>query len=302
MAVLSELRDGAKELADLSDSAFVSPARWNLWCNQGLKRLFALVATANPDHFFDEVDFTLTASVTGARFTLPLNFSWLRGVTRRPGTGDRVSVRPFNFSERDDVQGSVSLRRWCPRVRYRLMGGVLLMEPFEQCADIYRAYIVKKPLPMGDALSYACTNISGGQLDVASGALTEAYRGGQCRIVNSDLNDGDYTIVTVDNPDSATLSPTPVNEADMTEATAYFSPRRTIVGPPDTLELWSEFIEVFAALKAQGKEESDTGDLGTQLMMLRQDIEVAMSTRDMGEPEKVAEIEGGGGGGFTGAW
>jgi hypothetical protein len=218
VATLAEMRDGAKELADLTDTDFVTDARWNVWVNQGVKRLFGLVATAFAEHFFEEHDFTLTSTEDGARFDLgdlDSPFMFARGVDKDPGTANACPVRRFNFSERNSSTSKTRLLRWVPDRTYRVMGSVLMVQPWQQAAGNYRLYYVGRP------------------------AL---------------LVDDDDTI-------------------------------------PDVLELWSEFVEIFAALKALGKEETDTGDLGAQLGLIRADIELQASTRDEGEPDTIALVE-----------
>lgn len=91
-----------------------------------------------------------------------------------------------------------------------------------------------------------------------------------------------------------------------------YAPRLTaLVNDNDTVDGvsgWEEYIIVDAVIKAKLKEESDPSGFFARKADLRQRIEAAADNRDPGEPQTVAEVEGGAGasgwpgGGFGGVY
>lgn len=225
---LIRLRNGAKELADKVDDPSVTDDTWDVWVNQGVEALWALVATAFSDQFFKTFNFSLVGGVGGNSLDVTTitdgDFRRVRFVEVNPDTGARRRVRGFNFNEKNAGVGALNAALWCPLRRYRLMGQKLIVEPYEQAAGAYRLYYVPKPT----FLALRCD------------ALDPA------------------------------------------------------------LDPWAEFPMVFAAMKALGKEESDTGPLGVRLGELKAEIEVAAATRDDGEADVIADVEGTDGGTWGG--
>lgn len=70
----------------------------------------------------------------------------------------------------------------------------------------------------------------------------------------------------------------------------------TIVFPSD----WDEYVVLDAAIKCLLKEESDPSALMARLAALKQDIDAAAGNRDAGQPARITDVEGdGGGSGFS---
>jgi hypothetical protein len=84
----------------------------------------------------------------------------------------------------------------------------------------------------------------------------------------------------------------------------YYVPRvPDLVDPcdalPDILDEWSEYPQVFAAMKALGKEESDPGLLPTRLRELRDDIKLLKGEPDDDpDADGIADVEDMGGDGW----
>lgn len=159
LATLATLRAGAQELADKVNDASVSTATWNIWVNQGIERLWALVASAFSDHFFKTFDFTLVGGVSGNILdvtTIPAgDFRRVRLMEYYPDTASRRKLRAFNFDQKDERTSSFASLLWCNVRRYRLMGMKIFIEPYEQAAGPYRLYYVpaaKKLAADGDTI------------------------------------------------------------------------------------------------------------------------------------------------------
>jgi hypothetical protein len=57
------------------------------------------------------------------------------------------------------------------------------------------------------------------------------------------------------------------------------------------IDPWAEYPQVFAAMKALGKEESDTGPLATRMRELKAEIQFAATDDDEGESDVIADVE-----------
>lgn len=141
----AQLIAGAKELADLSSSAFVSDANWLIWINQGVRELHGLLASHHQDTFWKEKTFTLTSTAAGAVYTLPSDFLSVRGLDYNPGTANREVVHRFNFGERNAVgvpllSSVVGFRR-----RYRVVNRqTLVVDPYENAGGNYKLIYVPR--------------------------------------------------------------------------------------------------------------------------------------------------------------
>lgn len=79
----------------------------------------------------------------------------------------------------------------------------------------------------------------------------------------------------------------------------WFVPRRTkLVLSTDAIdaqsELWSEFIEVTAAIDMVGKEESSTSELRAKKQELTLRIKTLAVNRDAGHADQITDVRGGG--------
>jgi hypothetical protein len=139
---LEELRDTAKGLSDLVDTDFVGDEMWNQWVWFGVQELHRAVTNEFKDTYFRTTTFTLADGEY--QYTLPTNIHRVKGVTLNPGTLRRLTVRRFNFAERDSFkQAGPGV---CPLRRYNPIGsGLLQIEPQEHAAGDYALYWVPKP-------------------------------------------------------------------------------------------------------------------------------------------------------------
>ncbi len=145
---INSIIDDARELSDLPDTstdAFVSPATWTKWVNQGAESLFRIMSTLFADLFVTTFDFTLTGGVGGNFVTLPSDFRELTGLDYNPDTGNTSTVERFNMISRNNITGN----RWLQFVypfdtirKYRIIGSKLYVEPQQNSAGNYRIWYV----------------------------------------------------------------------------------------------------------------------------------------------------------------
>lgn len=132
---LLQLRDGAKDRADLAGVGKPTDTRWNSFVNYGIERLYRIVKRAHPDLFHTTQDFTLTGTTSST--VLPATLRSLRGVTKDPDNISlRVSLRKWSFSERDDVSRGVASVAGAYRMYY-VVGPTVLVAGVDQGASSF---------------------------------------------------------------------------------------------------------------------------------------------------------------------
>jgi len=218
----AQLIDGGKVLADKERDDSITEETWQTWTQQGYEDLWRKVVNANPDSFFQEVDFTLVGGSAANTYDVSTiegpdgqQFRRLLFVEKDPDTAIRRRIPQFALSTKDGLRGPWGTAPWDDRRRYKLLGEELRIEPYEYSAGNYRLYYIPGPLVL---TSESCVE-------------------------------------------------------------------------PILLQ-WREYVEVFIAIKALGKEESDTtSPLGVRLEQLRQDIIDSVPNYDSGEGATVTDVE-----------
>jgi len=124
-ATLSDLRNRAKDCADLEDSAFISDTNWDAYINDGYKKLYALILGVHEDYFLTSESITLIGNQQD--YTLASTFFKIKGVDLNPGgdTKNSITVYPYQWEERNrykynQLYSNLVLGN---SYRYRLMGG-----------------------------------------------------------------------------------------------------------------------------------------------------------------------------------
>lgn len=139
----------AKELADLTNSAFVSDAQWLIWVNEGARELHTIVSTAFADTFYTEASFTIAAGANTKDLTsLSPAFMRIKGLDFNPTLPTRETVRRYNFAERNNVGASPLADGYARRNlrRYRVVSrSLLIVEPKENAPGDYKLMYVAVP-------------------------------------------------------------------------------------------------------------------------------------------------------------
>src|SRR5262245_13403021 len=139
-ATLAQIRGDAQALADKVNDASIGNPEWLRYINHGIESLWNKVVTCFGDAYFTAATFTLTSSSN--QFTLPSTYRRLLWVERDPGLTSRRIIRRWNKGDKD----------FLPELRYRQMGGVLVLEPLEAAPGNYGyAYIPAPTLLASDS-------------------------------------------------------------------------------------------------------------------------------------------------------
>lgn len=121
MVTLAELKERARQRADMENSEFVSDAELTQYINSSLAELHdLLIAAYNEDYVMEEYSWSSTGAMD---YDLPSDFYKLRGVDVRMGTGDWATVKRFNFNRRNEDQSAYAWNLLgVPYMEYRLVG------------------------------------------------------------------------------------------------------------------------------------------------------------------------------------
>lgn len=126
---LAELRLQARQRADMENSNFVQDSELTNYINNSIAELHDILAEAHGSEYF--VINTETAVTSGSEtIDLPADFYMLKGVDIKIDNQDFISLRPFNFNERNRYS---ELGVWdlagITNVRYRIVGDDLRFTP-----------------------------------------------------------------------------------------------------------------------------------------------------------------------------
>jgi hypothetical protein len=97
---LGEARLQAQQRADMVNSTFVSTAEWNTMINASYAELYDLLIGVYEDYKITSANISVLPNTD--TYSLPATFYKLRGVDLvLDALGNAVSLRPFNFNERN---------------------------------------------------------------------------------------------------------------------------------------------------------------------------------------------------------
>lgn len=145
-ATLTQLRDRARYRGDFESDANITDAILTVWANESVLELWDIVAAAYQDHVVTSVDFPLVGgTVAASQLALPAAVYQVRMVEKNPDTTARYELAPYQLGAKNALA--------C--LSYRVMGGVLQIEPVELAAGNYRMHYLSTPTVLvnaGDAL------------------------------------------------------------------------------------------------------------------------------------------------------
>lgn len=122
MITLAEIKEQARQRADMENSEFVSDAELTSYVNSSLAELHdLLIASYCDDYMMEEHLFTSDGTLN---YALPDDFYKLRGVdVRRGPTGQWATVKRYNFNRRNEQQNAYAWNLLgLPYLEYRLVG------------------------------------------------------------------------------------------------------------------------------------------------------------------------------------
>jgi hypothetical protein len=309
IVTLESLRIQSQERADQLNSTFLSVSEWNRNIMGSYKELYDLLIAAygtdyyvntpvtfqtnNTSQFYPLPDgsTTFTSGITGLTITPPAFYKLLGiDLILGPGTatnnaGSAVTIRPFNFSDRNryavpNFQSFYGVTN----LRYRLNGNNLWLTPIPASGQVIQIWYVPRPSDIqpevicgttSSSTTVTCTdtsNLATGMYVQAPGSLSLFASGTTISSITTNVS------FVVSAAATATSSNTLVRAwADST----------TI----DGVSGWEEYIIVDSALKGMGKEESDVSLLAQQKLAMIKRLQDMANNRDAGNGSTVADVQ-----------
>jgi len=124
---LAELKLRAKQKADREGSEFIGDAEMNFLVNSSIAELHDLIISTGLEYFLNST--TISTVVGTDTYALPSDFYKLKGVDLQLSTDEYVSLRAFNFNERNYSQDQSWTVARGTNIRYRLYGNSLKFSP-----------------------------------------------------------------------------------------------------------------------------------------------------------------------------
>ena len=143
MITLAELKEQARQRADMENSEFVSDSELTSYINASLAELHdLLIAAYNEDYVMEEYQFASTSALT---YDLPADFYKLRGVDLRINNDDWATVKRFNFNRRnEDKSGYAWNLLGIPYMEYRLSGSKIRFNRTPSASTTFRIFYYPK--------------------------------------------------------------------------------------------------------------------------------------------------------------
>ena len=138
---VASLETRARRRADMINRNFVTSAEWLQYLNDGYKELYDILVARFEDWYTESLEFSVASGVES--YDLPANFYKLRGLDRSAGAGEYITLRPFNFNDRN-VKGGLIRRTRLSDVEYRIMRDTLIFEPRDRALGDYRMWYVPR--------------------------------------------------------------------------------------------------------------------------------------------------------------
>lgn len=152
---LLELRTRSRQRADMESTGFVQDPELNSYINASYAELYDLLVSKYGSDYFvaSPYDFTTTSNVD--TYPLPVSFYKLLGVDYKIDSPNWVTLKRFEFSERNLPQ------TWdiysAEFIRYRVFGNNILFSPIPNVPQTMRLWFI--PLP--DQLTLDTDSFSG---------------------------------------------------------------------------------------------------------------------------------------------
>lgn len=152
---LLELRNQARQRADLENSQYVTDTELNGYINNSIAELQdLLIAAYDSDYYIEQITFNTVAKQTdyplpdGILYSAAKSFYKLKGVDAKILSSNYFALRPFNFNERNRNEDYAWGFLNGPDVRYRMVGNNLRFSPAPDSALPIRLWYI----PLADKL------------------------------------------------------------------------------------------------------------------------------------------------------
>lgn len=133
---LAEIKTKVRERANMENSSFVSDDELKGYINSSYAELIDILVSRFEDYRIKTFQFSLNSTNTQA---IPADFYKLRGLDFQHSPGRWVTLRKFNFQDRN--------RLYRGR-KYRVIGTTLYILPAEQAVGNYQLWYVDRFVPL----------------------------------------------------------------------------------------------------------------------------------------------------------
>jgi hypothetical protein len=141
---LSDLRSQVRQRANMENSTFVTDSEFNRYINLSIAELYDMLSEKDADYNISSSTFSLIPG--NDAYNLPVDFYRLRGVDLNIDSNNVVTLKKFEFEDRNRFNSYPSLAENFD-IRYRLRGNQIVFSPGENISaqSITLWYI---PLPV----------------------------------------------------------------------------------------------------------------------------------------------------------
>jgi hypothetical protein len=150
METLATLTLAARQKADMVNSTFIEDPEWKDYINNSYAELYDLLVSRFEDYYSKSLNFTVASGST--TYALPSDFYKFRGLDYQISGTDYITVRKFNFEERNKINRVLTrgLRGVSDR-QYRIMGQNILFYPTDKAQGSYRMWYVPRFTPLANS-------------------------------------------------------------------------------------------------------------------------------------------------------
>lgn len=274
---LGAVRVQAQQRADMLNSGFLTTVEWNQHISSSYKGLYDLLVTTYGENYFMAPAWNFSQSGTAQTFPLPDGFTVTDSISNQVAqpfyknlgvdlsdNGTWVTLRRFEFIERNKyMPGSVYNLVGYSNLRYKIMGTSIWFNLPPSNGQAFRVWYVPRPVNLQPVIT--CTTTSSSQtvtcadttqLTVGQSIYDYSVAQGATSVFPSG------TTITAITPNTSFTVSNPASSSATLLAAAW-SDTYTF----DCVAGWEEYIIIDAAIKAAGKEESDT-----TVALLRQEL------------------------------
>jgi hypothetical protein len=125
---LLQLKTQARNRADMNNSQFVSDAELVNYINNSIAELHDLLVASYGDDY-NITTYSFTTAGDNNTYALPADAYKIRGVDCNISGNEYISLRPFNFNERNAKDDATWSFLTAPTLRYRLLGDNIVFSP-----------------------------------------------------------------------------------------------------------------------------------------------------------------------------
>lgn len=158
---LADIKTQVRQRADMENSTFIKDDELKNYINNSYAELYDILVSRFEDYFSKSESFSLTGASNN--HSLPSDLYKVRGVDYMLSTNDPVTLRRWNFDERNKIARTTTraLRGVGDR-QYRVMGQNLTVLPSDKAPGNYQLWYIPRYNPLsldadtlGDVLDFA---------------------------------------------------------------------------------------------------------------------------------------------------